>query len=310
VTQAESLSTSTTEWLSLIRYQLITATEQSRLARPLSSLAMSTMQDAVESALVLVIQEKGGEVKSKPDFAQLFDAAIIHGDADNLKVFRHAMLAMNTARVTFKHHGNPLADSAIQRHLSRSEDFLSALVSDVFAVDIYSVSVLTFIRLDEAREKLVRSEELRSSGRMMEALTEVRLAFDLIVRDYTERKQGYLGRSIFVTKPSFYPGWSSIRKSGLDKIDEWLNNLDKWVRFSALGIDLPRYAYFNAHAPKVTYLASGDHVVDERNDVPITEEVYARCLRFVVDTGLSLAQDDFDFDPYKEDTGGSGTGSG
>lgn len=297
MSQLDQLSVGTIEWLSLIRYQLMVAAEQARLAKPLSSLAINTIQDAVESALALVVQDKGGDVRNRPDFMQLFDAVTIHGrDSKILSSFRPAMQAMNNARVSYKHHGNPPDEATVRRHLARSEDFVRTLVDEVFGVRLDEVSLLTFIRLEGARGYLEQAQDHWGKSEFPGAMECLRLAFDLIIKDYASRKQWSPGRTLFLTKPSFYPSVIELRKSGLERIDEWLQNLDKWVRYVALGIDMRRYAFFDAYTPSVTYALGGNHFAYHRNEVQITEEVFARCFKFVVDTGLSLAQDDFDFD--------------
>jgi len=116
MTDVDELPASTVEWLSLIRYEALVAEEQSRLGRPLSSLAINTVQDAVESILSLAVQTLGGNVASRPDFLQLFDAASSLDTSNSLSPFRAALQAMNNARVSFKHHGNSPSDTSIGRH--------------------------------------------------------------------------------------------------------------------------------------------------------------------------------------------------
>jgi hypothetical protein len=62
------LSAPETEWLSLIRYQLLMAIEQSRAPSPLNGLAINTLQDCVEAMLSLVAQSIGANLKSRTDF--------------------------------------------------------------------------------------------------------------------------------------------------------------------------------------------------------------------------------------------------
>jgi len=297
----DELPESTVEWLSLIRYQLSVAREQSRLGRPMSALAINAMQDAVESALSLVVQSRGGNLSNRPDFLQLFDAAIVNGaDAERLNAFRPAMNALNTARVGFKHHGNAPHDSVPTRHLVRSQEFVTALAQEVFEVNLEDISLLVFVKGTEAREHLLAAQDLWSRGEHRDAVERLRLAFDELVRDYTRRKQWYPGKSLFATKPSFFPSSIDLRKLGkeVEKINEWLENLDKWVKYVALGIDMRRFAYFDVYAPRVMYAMGGNHFTYHDEAIAIDDEVFARCFKFVIDTGLALAQDDYDFDHW------------
>lgn len=301
MSNVDELPEPTVEWLSLIRYQLLVAGEQSRLGRPMSALSINAMQDAVESALSLVVQSRGGNLSNRPDFLQLFDAAIgSAADVDRLKSFRPAMIALNSARVSFKHHGNAPDDSVLTRHLVRSQEFVAALVGEVFEVDIQNISLLVFVKCIQAREHLLAAQDLWTKGEHRGAMEILRLAFDELVRDYTNRKQWYPGHSLFATKPSFFPSSFDLRKLGkeVEKMNEWLENLDKWVKYVALGIDMRRFAYFDVHAPKVMYAMGGNHFTHHDEAITIDDEVFARSFKFVVDTGLALAQDDYDFDHW------------
>jgi hypothetical protein len=296
---ANDLPQSTVEWLALIRYQLLMASEQSKLGAPLCGFALNTMHDAVESALSLVVQSKGGSVNNRLDFLQAFDAAVAHGaDPQILTAFRAAMSAMNTARVSFKHHGNVPDESIIHRHLGRVEEFVAALVHEVFDIELADVSVLVFLKSAEARNFLLKAQEAWNEGRSAEAMEYLRLSFDGMIKDYTGRKQWHPGKGLFTTKPSFYPSVFDFNEYGktIKKLDEWLQNLDKWVRYSALGVDMRRFAYFDAHAPTIQYAVGGNHFTHAREGIEMTNEVFTRCFKFVVDTGISLSRDDFDFD--------------
>lgn len=294
----EDLSESTVEWLSLVRYQALTAEEQARLGRPLSALAINTMQDAVESVLALISQERGGNVPNKADFIQLFDGVAAMDPSGALKASRPALLALNTARVGFKHHGNPPSDATLTRHVASGLDFVAAAVQTILDVDISEVSMLVFLKSEEARGLVSKAQQQWLGGAHTESMESLRLAFDEVVNDYTRRKQWHPGKSLFSTKPALYPNSIDLRESGLSKIDEWLQSLDEWVRYSALGVDLRQYAYFDAHAPVVHRRYSGGHSSHPREGVELTEEVFQRSHKFVVDTGLSLARDDYDFDQW------------
>jgi len=80
----------------------------------------------------------------------------------------------------------------------------------------------------------------------------------------------------------------------MKKAFEWLESLDGWVKMLALGIDMRRYAYFDAHTPTSLYTLDGLPHLSRHEGVTITDEVFTRCLKFVIDTALAFAEDDFD----------------
>ncbi len=68
------------------------------------------------------------------------------------------------------------------------------------------------------------------------------------------------------------------------------------MKLIALGVDLLRYAFFDVHTPGVTYLASGDPIMQPHDNTLITPEAFTRCYRFVIDTALRLGAEDYSVD--------------
>lgn len=294
------LSPSLVEWLSLIRYQVIAAEDQIRQPAPINALAINIAQDAVESVLSLVVQHRGGDVKSRPDFLQLFDAAMQRiGSPDELVAFRPSLAAMNTSRVNFKHYGNTTTESTVRRHVERAVDFVRSLCDHALGISLESVSLLVFIQNEQVREHLQESRASWIAGQREEATESLRLAFDLLIRDYTGRKQWYPGNGLFSTEPSFFPSVFQLRDLGIEKVADWLKRLDSWVTYLALGVDMRRYAFFDAHMPSITYAASGKHFTYHREGVVLTDEIYERCFKFVVDTSLAFTVEDYDYDAWE-----------
>lgn len=292
ITQVES------ERLSVIKYQLDVAREQSKSPAPLNSFSMNTMQDATESLLSLVADHVRAPLGKKQDFISIFDAVMEKIGESDLTGFRASMLAMNTARVNFKHHGNVPAETTIRRHLDRVEEFAQSLIKAVFDVDLRDVSLTLFVRCEEARVKLESAQSSWIAGDSSSALRDLRISFDELVRDYEKRKVWYPGRSLFSTKPNFLPSKREQKKAGktVEKLFEWMENVDDWVKNLSLGIDMRRYAYFDAHTPRISRMLSGAIHVHLAEGVDVTEESFQRCFKFVLDTALSFAADDFDFD--------------
>ncbi|MFI9485368.1 hypothetical protein ACIG47_03175 [Promicromonospora sp. NPDC052451] len=290
-----------TERLSLIRYQLLHAAQQASQPAPLNSLALGSMQDAVESMLGLVVERKRIPVPARGDFLQIFDsvAGVVTGEP-SIAGFRSGAAAMNLARVNFKHHGNQAASMTIARHYQNSENLVNELSMRVFSISIDQVSLLLFVRDDSARGHLEASQSSWNDGNYQGAMDELRLAFDRVVRDYEGRKIRHSGQSLFSTKPAFMPSVFERRDAGktVDSAFKWLENLDEWVKMLALGVDMRRYAFFNAHAPIAVYTLDGSAHLHRRDGIDFEESIFSRCFKFVVDTALAFAEDDFDFDAW------------
>jgi hypothetical protein len=288
------------EWLSLIRYQATAAVEQSRQPMPLAMLSINGFHDAVEAMLGLVAEHRQVAVKNKSDFAQLFDGVAVDV-APALDHHRARLIALNNARVGFKHHGNVLDGMTIERHRVNTMEFLTDAAAAALGQNFETVSLTGLILDDEARTFVEEAETLWAVSDGEAALGKLRLAFDRLITDYEQRKVWYQGRSLFHTEPSFRPSALSgiVRDKVTEHFTHWLEALDERLKILSLGIDMKRFAYFNAHVPIATYSFGGNVFLSTHDDIPmITDDIYRRCYRFVIDTALQLVTEDYDFDAW------------
>lgn len=288
------------EWLSLINYQLRVAREQVEMPSPVNALAISSVQDAVESMLSLAAEVLGANVKSRADFLQLFDAVNAELPIDaSISGMRTSANALNNARVGFKHHGNRADERTLVRHLFNGEEIVDTLCRGVFSISISEVSLLAFIRNETVRKRMEAASSAFAGDDLRAAMQHLWIAFNDLIHDFESTKSLRPGRSLFITKPAFPPRGTDF---GLRTFEghatEWLENLDRWVRMLAIGVDTRRYAYFDAHTPSGFRMANGMYRLTWPNGTVHTAEAYQRCYRFVVDTALALAADDFTFDAW------------
>lgn len=304
------LSPPHTEWLSLIRYQARQAEEQSRAAFPLANLALNGFQDAVESMLGLVAEHHNITRRNKSDFDKLFDD--VSGKFSDLASYRAPLLALNTARVNFKHHGNETSRSTIERHRGTAMNFLADASRIGFDQDFESISMTAFVRDDEARGHLESAAATWRGGSADRAAEQLWLAFNRLIHDYEQRKVKYEGTSLFRTQPPSRPSDLDPSRSKAGKyLDEWLTALDERQKLLAFGVDLRAYALFDAHTPSPYYPVTLDgqppkvNFTRGPNTATLTEETFKRCYRFVLDTALRLGAEDYDFDGNAHPPGGS-----
>ncbi|MFD5599904.1 hypothetical protein ACFWHR_07580 [Leucobacter sp. NPDC058333] len=286
------------ERLSLIRYQLRSAGEMLKQPPPINTLSINSMQDAIESSLGAVAEHIGADVKARSDFDKLFDAVATRlGSPAELVGLRTAAIALNNARVGFKHHGNQVRDETLRRHNDVAVTLVHQLVTSGFRIALDDVSLLVFVRHEGVRTYIEKAESLAHENRIIDALSYLRSAFQLAVDDYAARKSIDGWRTIFDVSPSS-PTRVGIDEWGWEKplkqVRDWVASLDQKVMLSAMGIDLSRYAYFDAVAPthiRLMGYGTGPHVqVRFKNP---TDDHYRASYMFVVDSAVRLAASDF-----------------
>ena len=281
------LSEQQVEWLALVRYQLLLAQQQLDLPAPANSVALNTIQDAVESLLNLVAQSIGAPLKSKADFSQVFDGVMATlSSPDSLVAFRPSIISLNSARVSFKNHGNLAAAGIIARHVSRGNEFCIELTREALQQDLEFASLLSFVKNDEGKKFLVEAVAHRERHELVSAAGELRKAFDQLVRDYTQSKRYHSGRSYYSTKPTFFGTNRAGIFSGESDETKWLEEIDQRLKIVSLGIDMTEYIYFIGHTPVVHWVISGDPIVAIEEGFSVSEGDFERCWKFVMDSAL------------------------
>ena len=216
---------------------------------------------------------------------------------------RSAMIALNSARVGFKHHGNQSNKQTIDRHIANGLNFLADAAEQGLNTPFAEVSLLGFVRDPKVREYIHRADDC-SSGAVedrMPAFEYLRLGFETLVQGYQQSKSYYPGRSLITTKPSFLPSVFDIRDHGGkvgEKAFEWLENLDRWVRILVLGINVQEYTFFLAYTPGVMMTCGGQAHFRWRPGFDLSDDVFRRCRQFVVESAIRLGRRDFAYDAW------------
>ena len=292
------------EWLSIVRYQSDLAENQAKEPEPLNAVSISTIHDAVESMLSLIAEAHQVATSSK-DFARLFDTVSdrMKTQGGDLSGHRSAMIALNNARVGFKHHGNQSNKQTIDRHIANGLNFLADAAEQGLNTPFAEVSLLGFVRDPKVREYIHRADDYSSGAvedRML-AFQYLRLGFETLAQGYQQSKSYYPGRPLITTKPRFLPSVFDIRDHGGTvgkKTFEWLENLDTWVRILVLGIDVQEYTFFLAYTPGVMMTLDGQAHFDWRPVPDLSDDVFRRCRQFVVESAIRLGRRDFAYDAW------------
>ena len=296
------------ERLALVRYQLRQARRQLDATYPLTSLGINFIQDALESLMSVVVDHRQLSIskKTQAEFMGLFDAVEKSVDAHapgTLSGFRRQLNSLNQARVDAKHHGNTHTRSVILRHLEVAEQFANILTTSVFGLAIDEVSLIAFVGSDVARSHLSRALERYEGGDIRGGMAYLRHSFEEVVRDFKERKRKSSTASMYRTSPSPRPSAMSARREGkeVQRLAEWVENMDDWVRILILGIDVRGYAYFRSHTPDIHYRLQGPPQANWKDVPEPTTQHFNRCFSFVLETALDMREDDLVFwTPWQE----------
>ncbi len=206
------------------------------------------------------------------------------GDVPALAVHRSRMVALNAARVAFKHHGNFLDRMTIDRHRASADTFLEYAALQALANPLDHVTMSELVGDSQAR-------------RQIEAADQEWLAFDRVIKDYGDRKVWAPGFSLFELRPQPWPHRQRGEDRRIGQMEDWLEAFDRRMKLLSFGVDMMRYAYLEAHAPALLHMLSGEvRLGIAAHAPPITDEVYRRCQRFVIDTALHLGDGDYEAD--------------
>ena len=82
----------------------------------------------------------------------------------DLSGHRGAMIALNNARVGFKHHGNQSNKQTIDRHIANGLNFLADAAVQGLNTSFAEVSLLGFVRDSKVREYIHRADDCSSGA--------------------------------------------------------------------------------------------------------------------------------------------------
>lgn len=144
-----------------------------------NGLVVSLLQDAAELAMWAIVNKKSVQVKDKDGFVSILDkvgseVGVLYGKAQIIEI--------NKSRVAFKHYGLSPSPSDIPRFIEGARFFLTENVRAYIGLDFNAVSLADEIPDTETRNFIKNSEQYREEGNFEDALVQVSLAFQRILR--------------------------------------------------------------------------------------------------------------------------------
>lgn len=303
----------TVQRLAVIRLLLSRAEEESYQAPPFCWDSLNGLHDVVEMFLLLGAEVLEAKVTDRMPFLQYWDA--LSEKMDGPLGYRNQMRRVNHARVGFKHHGNVPSSRTLEEARTWVHAFIYDETPRVFGMELDDVSLASFIASSEARQWL-QSADCHWPDDPSTAFAGLYSAFDALIEDYAETKDGFVGRA---------PSWEGLRSAvehlkrqrrgnaredpklqvieslrSYDRaVEGSLLSLQSGLRIVAMGVDLRRHARFRALTPDVSRRASGGRTWTHPAGMVRTQEEFEFCRDFVVTTALRLAE--FDYGPPRRD---------
>lgn len=166
-----------------------------------NGVVVSLLQDSVELALWEIVRSHSVDVKTKDGFVALLDKVRV---GDKHLHAKPQIIELNNSRVHFKHYGITPPSSEIPRFIESAGYFLSENCREFLGLSFSDVSLADDVPILEIRDALKSAENLRDEGDLEEAMIQVSLAYQDVLRIAKEHHFGDFPR--LDTLPRFFSG--------------------------------------------------------------------------------------------------------
>lgn len=277
--------------LAMIQYMYTLAIDHVNKPEPLNMIAILNFHDAVELFLALAAEHLnvGKEDQKFVTYWDVINPALPNKDFGQ----RASMTRLNKARVGWKHYGIPIPTVEIENFRTNVADFFLENTPKVFGFAFEEISMATLVQGEAVRDRLLKAEQLSSTGEIKDALKETAIAFQDLLNRFEWR--------VFEQQSPHLKGVSSRHFSRVEstapkelsrfakEIENELDTIHKQVKLLSLGIDYRRYIRFQGLVPIVhlsfsgTYSTSGNGRGQSHHD-------YLFCYQFVIECALRLQE--------------------
>jgi hypothetical protein len=217
-------------------------------------------------------------------------------------------------RIGLKHYGNPPSSALIDEFRNDVTTFFEENTPLIFdGREFHEISMVHLVRSQRAQTHLKTADEKAHEGDRASALTEVSIAFSILLDENDERMRRRYGRSPFwfgghlpIGDP-ILEGMKGLPRTELQAVRDMVyearaevRTLQQTIRVLARGLDYRRYARFSLIAPYGQFLGlpgGNDGYFGELSPEvadTATMDDYRFCFDLVIDSALRLQEFDFD----------------
>jgi len=253
--------------LSFIKYLFSIGFEQAERPEPMCYAALLTFHDSVELFLNLSAQHLDAPIKNNQNFIDYWTIISDKLPVGTILSQKTAMIRLNKARVSFKHHGISPNKAEIGDFQIMTKLFFEENTNSIFGIDFSSISLIDIIQCVDAKVDLKTAEKSLQEGKIDESLEKIAFSFAKLFRDYKIKVKERYGHDPFAFS-SPYVGinaisdesselgeeisvFSSDVERAIDGLESSLSELQDAVEIIGLGIDFRKYTKFDLLKPRI-----------------------------------------------------------
>lgn len=290
--------------LSFIKYLFSIGLDQSRQAERVCATSILPFHDSIELFFRLSLEKLNISTGKEPAFMEHFD--IIDNQLKDAKLSqKEGVRRLDKARGNLKHLGVTPSRGDIKSFRYITLAFFRENCPTIFRTNFDDISLLDMIEFERSRGLLKQAKVDFDKGSVPEALKDLALSFEYLIRDYEESKKDKFHESpFFFGKPttqfdSFHLGRASEDaefKHFVDKVAESLEAIQKAIKILSFGIDYNKYVKYRLVISSVHFAFSEDGTPRFyfHGETILSKEDLKFCTDFIIESALKLQEFDYE----------------
>ncbi|MDX1959525.1 MAG: hypothetical protein SFU98_13180 [Leptospiraceae bacterium] len=282
--------------LAFIKYLYQIGIEQSYKPEPLCNAAMLSFHDSMELFMYMACEHHNAQPAQKNagllDYFKALENTIDLTQKVSIERF-------NKTRVAIKHSGVMASRIDIESFRSVCVNFFEDNTLIAFDIDFHSISLINLITFNKPKQHLEIAEKHIDSNNYKDAISEITLAFWLLIQEYEESKRHFYGKSPFffgksMTFLNSFHMNIEDRKLGefIDNVNESISSMQSSMKILSLGFDYRKFTKFDLITPRYVKTFGGDNIYENpKANYKLDDAKW--CFDYVIECCLILQ--DFDY---------------
>jgi tetratricopeptide (TPR) repeat protein len=274
---------------------------------PISSTCMLNYHDALEFTFDLISTDKDIQTNNL-SFMQCFDKINdwLKNNAKSPISLRSSLEKLKDGRVNLKHRGIFPSKVDIEESRIITNKLFEELCKNVYNLNVKDISLIELINYKKVKDFLKKAVDNYPNDQK-EAITNLALAFEFLLKDYENSKKDdyynspfYFGEEMtFLTSFFMRDEVGGKMAEFVDKTKESIEAMQKAIVILAFGLDYKKYIKFRQNIPKPIWsLGNNLPSVALSSDVKISQQNFDFCVEYIIECALKFQEFDFNI---KED---------